>query len=492
MSLTLHDAYQIVDAGTNALSWQQFLTLWQAAERAGTTLHEWIQEIGRRNDESAEAYRRWLDESGEMGRIAEEGSDTRILRERQQGRLSLRQTNEEMRIENRRSREVGSTHDAIEENMREDPSFWNKPTEEDMPGLEAHQQGHSGSGNTDEAGNPATETTLDPVREIWHKFPNSRTARLKWIYTQILGYSTQNQIYAPSGSAWDQQLRRDVGSANTYNVAMGSIEAGVPTLNLKIPQLIKYRMTSPYSIVASDTAQTNLSEPQWIGFFDSMYQYYHVLKASWKISFTIPAAGAVTINTTNPNYRFYVYWKYANYDDPPTTYAIDTTGKTTAESTPLYLTPDDYDRMGGWNKILVAQNSTHDVTRVISGTYNHGDCGMDIKMMGVDGGSGHGSAAATAEGWVSSKVVAPFPENLCVIIVADNAIICSSTSGINMGIRSEINYTVQFKDLQSKYKYPTEGTTLGATSDVGQYFYRGAAQLNPTVAAAVAAVGTYN
>lgn len=371
----------------------------------------------------------------------------------------------------------------------------NLPAEEQIMSKRAktdglhHQQGHVGDGNEDDGGNPATETTLDPIRHIWTRFPNSQTARLKWIYTQLIGNNANNLVYAPSGSAWDQQAKRDVATANTYAAAMGGIESAVPTIDMKTPKLIKYRMTSPYSIVASDTAVTNLSEPEWIGYFDSMYQYYHVIKAHWTLSFTIGAAGT-TNNMTNPNYRFYVYWKYTSYDDPPTQFTVDLTGKTTYDSVTQNLTPDDYDRMGGWNKILVCQNSTHDVTRVITGTYNHGDCGMDIKMVGTD--TAHSSAAATAEGWVTAKVVAPFPENLSVILVTDNAIEVATGVGANIGIRSEIDYTIQFKDLVSKYKFPTQSQVIGGTQDIGQYFFRGAGQLNPSSATATAAVGTYN
>ena len=347
-----------------------------------------------------------------------------------------------------------------------------------------------GDGNEDDGGVPNQETTLDPIKHIWHRFPNSQTARLKWVYTQMMGFGTENLQYRPSGSAWDQQAKRDITTSNTYIGGQSSLEAGSPvTWDMKTPKLIKYRMTSPYSIVASDIG--NLSEPQWIGYFESLYQYYHCIKCHWQLSFSIAAAGT-TSNTTNPNYRFYVYWKYANYDDPPTQFTVDLTGKTTYDSTTQNLTPDDYDRMGGWNKICIMQNSTHDVVRVISGTYNHGDCGMDIKMMGVDGGVGHGASAATAEGWVSTGVIAPFPENLCVVIVNDNSNVSVSGIGINIGLRSEIDYTLQFKDLKPKFKYPTQSQTIGGTYDIGQYFFRGAAQLTGGSAAASAGVGTFN
>lgn len=362
-------------------------------------------------------------------------------------------------------------------------------------GAIAAEEGH-GDLQSESQYAPGVEGQLDPIKHIWYRFPNSQTARLKWIYTQLIGRSasqSNNIIYAPSGSAYDQQLKRDVGTPNTYTDAAKLNTDSLPTVLLKTPQLIKYRMTSPYNIVSSDA--NNLSEPQWLGYFDSMYQYYHVIKTHWTLTFSIPAAGSLSSsNIVNAgNYSFYVYWKYTNFDDPPTQFTVDNGGKTGYEGTTLNLTPDDYDRMGGWNKIRLQQNSTHSVSRTITGEYVHGDCQMDVKLLGTD--SLHSSVQATAEGWNVVKSTVPFPENLCVILVQDNAQIVTDTD-IWVGIRSEIDYTIQFKDLVSKYKYPTQSTMIGGSADIGQYFFRGAQQIQtanaPTLAPSVATVGTYN
>ena len=143
-------------------------------------------------------------------------------------------------------------------------------------------------------------------------------------------------------------------------------------------------MTSPYNIVRSDT--NNLSQPQWLGLFDSKYQYYHVLKAAWNMAFTIGFNGvqqqtAPSNETVQQFYSFYVYWKYTNYDDPPTQFSVDLTGKTTYGTTTQDLTPDDYDRMRGWNKIWVQAKNTKAVRRVIAGHYETGQCQMDVKMI---------------------------------------------------------------------------------------------------------------
>ena len=124
----------------------------------------------------------------------------------------------------------------------------------------------------------------------------------------IGGADTENVEYRPSQSAYDQQRVRDTVTPNTYTTAQSSLIGLAATQVLSPGMLIKYRMTSPYSVVESDTG--NLSEPQWIGYFDSMYQYYHVLHANWNLTFTISTNGNDVL--PSGNYCFWVYWKYAN------------------------------------------------------------------------------------------------------------------------------------------------------------------------------------
>lgn len=307
------------------------------------------------------------------------------------------------------------------------------------------EEGQVGNVADAEGAAPGLETGMDKLGPIWHRFPNTQAARLRWIYTQLLGgTSGQNLIFAPSGSAYDQQAKRDVGSVNTYITAQQTIDAATPTFNCQTPKLIQFRMTSPYSIVKSDTAQTNLSQPQWLGFFDSKYQYYHTVKAEWQLTFSI-GLNNVDVTAAQQFYGFYVYWKYTSYDDPPTQFTVDNTGKTTYIGTTLDLSPDDYDRMGGWNKIWIQAKNTKIVRRVITGHYVTGDCKMDVKML-TDGAH---SATSTAEGWTSTGSTTAFPENLSVILVQDNAMTVTGAT-VELGIRAEIDYTIQFRDLLSK------------------------------------------
>lgn len=340
---------------------------------------------------------------------------------------------------------------------------------------------------------PGIEGALEPIHHVWRRFPNVDTAMLKWIYTQMIGGNSANLAIRPSGSAWDQQRKRDIAVADTYANAQASLDTTAVSSILNPPMLIQYRMTSPYNIVKSDSG--NLSEPQWIGFFDSKYQYYHVAKAKWTLSFTlgfndVAGGSGVPLGEDHQQYyAFYVYWKYTSEDDPPTSFAIDTTGKTSYNGSPLNCTPDDYDRMGGWNKIWIQGDNRRLTRKVITGQYETGQCRMDVKMINDPKHSG----TATAEGWTAVKSTVLFPENLSVILVQDHAFTNNLTAAnVNIGIRSEIDYLVQFRDLQSKYKYPVQSAAIGGTFDDGQYFYRGAAQLHPATIAATATEGTYN
>lgn len=373
-------------------------------------------------------------------------------------------------------------------------SFDNLPDPEQpepsMPSV-AQQEG-SGPPGADAQHEPGIEGALEPIHRVWRRFPNVDTAELKWIYTQLIGgNAANNNEFRPSGSAWDQQLTRDIAVPNTYASAQNTIRDTPTSLSLNQPRLIQFRMTSPYNIVKSDAG--NLSEPQWLGLFDSKYQYYHVAKCRWQLSFTLGINSVVDGNPNNTGgtqqqyYAFYVYWKYTSEDDPPTQFGVDLTGKTTYGATTQNLTPDDYDRMGGWNKIWVCGDNRTLTRRVITGNYETGQCRMDVKLINDPK---HGGTA-TAEGWTPVKQTAVFPENLSVILVEDNAYACNSQLA-DIGIRAEANYLIQFRDLQSKYKFPTQSNTIGSTTDDGQYFFRGAAQLNPNNPVATAAVGTYN
>lgn len=333
---------------------------------------------------------------------------------------------------------------------------------------------------------PGVEGALEPIHHVWRRFPNVETAELKWVYTQLLGNSSQNTAYRPSGSAYDQQAKRDIGSADTYNTAQATLNATPAGGLLQTPMLIQYRMTSPYNIM-SKTDTGNLSQPQWLSYFDSRYQYYHVIKARWRISITL-GINDVGGTTVQQYAGIYAYWKYTNFDDPPTQFTVDNTGKTTYIGTTLNLTPDDYDRMGGWNKVWIQLKNTKAVRKVITGEYETGQCRMDVKMLSDPVHSN----VVSAEGWTKVKSTPAFPEILSLILVDDNGMVVA-TSNFDFSIRSEIDYLIQFRDLQSYYKFPVQSADAGTSTDIKQYFYQGQTALHPqNLTTTDAAVGTYN
>lgn len=409
--------------------------------------------------------------------------------------------------------------------MDEEEDFWNDPEAMDQFQISNGEDmqvaavtattggGQGGAGAAAAEGHaPGLETGLDPIKRVWRRFPNTETACLKWIYSQIVGGPTgqfNNKHFQPSGAAYNQQVTRDTQVANTYSGAQSTLtDGGTPAwldLSTSGPELMQFRMTSPYNIVASDTianisgtAANNQSQPTWLGFFDSKYEYYHTLKCNWRMSITVGINSTAPSNSLNQQqfWGFYVLWKYTNYDNPPTQFQIDPAGKTnwtgSVNGTTAVLNVDDYDRMGGWNKIWIQARNTKLTRRVISGEYETGQCQMDIKTL-ID--NVHGQTS-TAEGWTQTGSTVAFPENLSVILCADP---CIDTVGVkvSLGIRMECDYLVQFKDLTKPYKFPTQDKTLGGASDDRQFFYRGAQQnyraANPAVlATAQAADGTYN
>ena len=238
-------------------------------------------------------------------------------------------------------------------------------------------------------------------------------------------------------------------------------------------------MTSPYSLlknlngqVQNGVAGQGNSQPAWIEFFDQKYQYYHVLNTEWELTlnFGTPNNGTSAVSDRSL-FGYYIFWKYTNEDDPPSTWASDAgsianitapvlgnnlqsgyTGLLAGLGLTVPLTPDDYFRMGGWHHKRVQLNTTHMTDVKLHGNYNFGQCKMDIKTLSP--ADSH-NVDTGAEGWSQARATAVFPENLTVHIVQDNT--CIGVGGFKtpVGMRIETEQLIQWKDLQAPYKFPT-------------------------------------
>lgn len=351
---------------------------------------------------------------------------------------------------------------------------------------------------------PGGEDNVLPVSHIWRRFPNVQTTALKWIATQYCvndleaanpqfadrqpfnhpERQTATNLSVTGGGAWTD-LATQTYANQTY------INTGEP-IDYQRPRLYQLRMTTPYNILKSagknigiNTAVTN-SQPMWISYWDQKYQYYHVLQCNWKIKFNffMPQYGGGPNGVTGPYQKdvgLSIFWRYTNIDDPPLEHKINTstinrrdvasnnnaeTGAnreivdadfvpTTYLDIPaereIYLTSDDYESMGGWNRVEVAWDNTKRTTAVLTGSYNFGDCQMDLKtMLPADvGGYDTGS-----EMWSIVGTTARFPENLSIIVVNDAG---RNVSGILVPttIQYETEHVIQWRDLRSNYKFPT-------------------------------------
>lgn len=342
------------------------------------------------------------------------------------------------------------------------------------------------------------EQQVSPIKDIWRRFPNTQTALLKWIWTSIQGNVPGSGAAAseePSATPFDQGGQVKTGGTAIVGANLTSLTAQGPTglsdfttagIDLTTPLLLQLRMTSPYNIVKKFGSQAGgSSQPQWLQLFDHKYTYYHVMECDWELSFVF--------NTVNNDEvaAFYIFWKYTNQDDPPIQWSTASTMKSDDAAHTMTggimgltgvpgaggvanLTPDDYMRMGGWHHKHVNLNTVTSTPHVISGHYKYGQCKMDIKTLMASDAHGVDTAA---EGWAAVGSTPPFPEILSVIIVADNRYVQklgTNPSNVILGVRAETEHLIQFKDLQSAYKFPTPA--LAQTSQTGdaQYFWRGA------------------
>ena len=357
----------------------------------------------------------------------------------------------------------------------------------DMSFTNSH--GGSEAGVMNEAGASRSEGIEQQVtkpRHIWRRWPNTETAALKWVFTNIFNSTSVAPRQIPFDQSSNVANAAIVGNNVTSTTAAtpGDIQAS-RAWDTRNPMLFQLRMTSPYNILktyANPSVGVGNSQPNWLRYFDSKYTYYHTLECEWDVSFVI------NTGSFNQYFMYYIFWRYTSQDDPPTTFNTsgalpgDTSGHTIAGSiignqgglttpTTCALTPDDYFRMGGWHHKHVTLHNTHLTPVHIRGKYRYGQCKMDIKTIMPSDAHGLDSSA---EGWSAVGSTPGFPENLSIIVVADNRVLQDSAAGVgqvNVGVRMETEHVVQFKDLTSAYKFPTPTQTYG-TNDDTQFFWR--------------------
>lgn len=349
------------------------------------------------------------------------------------------------------------------------------------------------------------EQQVTKPHHIWRRFPNTDTAALKWIQSSF-----------GAGGSYPPNTPFDSNDYHSATSLLDTSGGGGANDTLKIcnllntnsgtdydtPQLYQLRMTSPYNILKSygtlNSRSTANSQPTWLEFFDSKYQYYHVMETEWEITFHFgtPNDGTNAVSQFQ-NYGLYIFWKYTNEDDPPTQWTSNTNNIANADNVAFSttrgetiairnvtdtigggtanLTCDDYFRMGGWHHKRVTFNTTHPKVVSIEGKYLYGQCKMDIKtLMSNDVNSAH----TTAEGWGLTGATPAFPECLSIIVVQDCATNNQSGVKVPTGIRMETEQLIQFKDLRSAYKFPTPGLCKYPASQTlntdAAFFWRGA------------------
>lgn len=276
----LHEAYGVIRAAG--------LTIPQAYEilRHGVdNVHEWLQQLSERNDQAAREYSIWLEQSGEMGRMAEQTRDRTAIREH----------------------ERGINHRGIATGGGNRPALANSPST--TQAMTKHGRGDPIShvhGDTDNMGatgiEEGAEQQITRPKKVWRRFPNTDNAALKWIWTQylvdtFLQSSTTVADNAneskPPKMPWDRQdyyattdLSTTGGGAWVASTAdtLGALGPGGTIPNghdFAQPVLMQFRMTSPYNIckqvIGGGLDNINIGDskgqPTWLEYFDTKYQY---------------------------------------------------------------------------------------------------------------------------------------------------------------------------------------------------------------------------
>jgi hypothetical protein len=491
MELTLWEGAQIAQH-RGFMGWVQWIQLWN---EHGQNVMTAIRQIAAWNDERAEEYIEWLENSGEMDRMAEQGRTQQALEQsrRQQGAFPELATTQ--------GGAITQSSTATTET-----SLSNQPTTTQMA---KRQKTGENDGMTHEGG---SETDPSPIGHIWTHFPNSQTARLTWIDGYFFAntlFGTQQQPFQEVGLQAASSLSTTAGGAITQS-STNYLEQNLTALayDFSLPYLIQLRMTSPYNIMKSIgtlNTTTQFNQPNWLSLFDNKYQYYKVLDTEWHIDFNfgVPLHSSNTAAPAFQEYALYIFWRYTNEDDPPTTWTtilnntlvrqtiatsndpVVGTGSTAADTitavnnitdaTQRSLTSSDYHRMKGWHSKRITFNTITATTAHISGKYKFGQCKMDIKTLSSD----THSLGITAEEWSQCGATLAFPENLSVIIVEDD--MTTNNSGqvqVATSCRFHTEQTIQFKDLRPNFKFPTPAlaNAQGATTLFNEeiYFSRGA------------------
>lgn len=452
--------------------------LQQTIREYGSQLSNAIQRLADWNDERAAAYTTWLRESGENERMAQ----------RNQAQPNM--------LDHAASMHERNTMGNKKQKLLEAPVS-NTPATATMD-----EEEHGGTN-----GHEGGEQQVTKPAHIWKRFPNTETAKLRWVQTQYLSNTdTSKPPYNPWNSVNDKRTtdltNTDGGAA--INPAFDYLNQISYGHDFQTPWLIQLRMTSPYNIVktfgttnTAITATVGNSQPAWLELFDSKYEYYHVMQTEWTLKFVVGVAQqsvAVTGNIPATSIGYDIFYRYTNQDEPYLSYSqtngiayTNAVDENTQQMTnaalattvgTVNMTPDDYLQQGGWHHRHVTTNSTHPTEVVINGTYKFGQCKMDIKTIMP---SDTESMDSTAEGWSKAQSTAAFPENLSVIIVQDNQYngVAGSVK-TPMSVRMMTDQTIQFKDLQRPYKFPTNGYNQQNTAVTKQntdmaFFRRGAA-----------------
>lgn len=383
--------------------------------------------------------------------------------------------------------------------------------------------GDAEQGTTADPNAPQAQDGIDKLvatGPIWTHFSNTEKTLLRWhlvVHEPAVGaLKTVSLPFGQTELSTATTLLSTGGGNQTLSTtqALATAASGAYGYDFNEPYLIQLRMTSPYNILKSlgtITTGATVSEPNWIGFFDSRYQYYVTNECNWgiRLNFGTPrvtAGGLSGICGEPQHHKLRIFWRYTSQDDPPTHYAYTTSrtanqgsmsssvvnqgsgqlaGDTatsqalsTTAATSYPLGSDDYERMNCWQSKEVTFSTTHPTSVKLGGTYKLGQCKMDIKTLMPTDAAGP-QAIPTAEGMTLGRSTPAFPEILSLIIVNDAGTTPIAGVTVPFSMSFDTAHQVDWCDLRAAFKFPNPQINSANASNTQysdeQWFRRGAA-----------------
>lgn len=360
---------------------------------------------------------------------------------------------------------------------KQDSSLSNLPSDTNMSTQAPVAEAAKSAASSNASGVVNSETPVDiKVPRDWMIFTETRTALLPLtLYWSHLGI--QNTVNAGAGYTQDGitqygnmiRLRLNdplnlLASMQFRNSTSPSTDRGTHIKPISSAGSLDFSRSFPTQLILDGPPAANAygpaqTKPAWWNWYAKQYQHYHVIKTKYKLTFVNPRDDFSNGDTTLMDIVLY-------YEHDVRTAADDTN---TMPRTDTALRPFN---LNSWKRVNMKKmigkrpwgqdNTRSDM--ILSGEWEYGKWKgnttnqEEIKTWYPT--SVTGGAVADAGGVTISP---SWGEELVIVPRISEMSTCNTAS---MNVKCEILYEIQFKDLDTNYKYPAFQTPVPGTDTV--------------------------